>query len=154
MSRPATIRLPLPPVVRFWRMVDAKSGGTCWTWTGQKSHDGYGRFRSGAMGSKTVGAHRFAYEQLIGAIADGMVIDHTCRNRDCVNPSHMEVVTPAENTRRGNGPSAANARKRHCVRGHEFTPENTIVRPGRGRGCKACRSLYPSRTRAVQEHAA
>lgn len=151
--RAETIRKALPPEVRFWRQVDAKSGGTCWMWMGGLTHDGYGRFRSGPTGAPMTGAHRFAYEQLVGPIPEGLVIDHVCRTRACVNPGHMEVVTPGENTLRGESIQAKNARKTHCIRGHEFTPENTIVR-SRGRGCRACFQLYPSRVRAAETGAA
>lgn len=74
----------------------------------------------------------------------GTHIDHLCRNRRCVNPTHMEVVTPNENWRRGASPVGINARKTHCKHGHEFTPENTKwrMRPHRGtlptRSCRIC----------------
>jgi hypothetical protein len=69
------------------------------------------------------------------------VIDHLCRHTWCVNPFHMEIVTVAENTMRGNGPAAKNARKTHCIRGHEFTEENTGFTMGRKRQryCKTCK---------------
>lgn len=59
---------------------------------------GYGRLH--VEGSK-VWAHRYSYEMLTGPIPDGLVIDHLCRNRACVNPAHMEPVTSRENLRRG-----------------------------------------------------
>ena len=71
----------------------------CWLWLGHVSIKGYGRFR---VGKSTPMAHRAAYELYVGKIPDGMVIDHLCRERSCVNPYHLEPVLPEENTRRGN----------------------------------------------------
>jgi hypothetical protein len=73
-----------------------------------------------------------------------MQLDHLCRVRGCVNPDHLEVVTGATNTLRGISSPAINARKTHCRRGHEFTPENTYIDRG-SRRCKACRRLIQNR---------
>lgn len=123
------------PAERFWAKVDAS--GVCWEWTASTDGiKGYGRFDHQA-------AHRWAYEYLVGPIPDGMTVDHQCRNPPCVNPDHFELVTVAENTRRGGAFSARNARKTHCPKGHEYTPENTkvYIRPGgrwASRYCIAC----------------
>lgn len=88
-------------------------------------------------------AHRVAYIEAHGSIPDGKVVDHLCRNRSCVNSDHLEAVDNWTNVQRGNSPVAVNARKTHCIRGHEFTPENTIVpakRPTQ-RYCRACKNL-------------
>jgi len=75
--------------------------GECWKWTG-KIHKttGYG---NKTLGGKTVLAHRWVYTIFNGYITDGMVIDHKCGVRSCVNPSHLEEVTQQENCRRGAG---------------------------------------------------
>ena len=78
---------------RFWDKVD--KSGDCWIWkAGVRGTGPYGRFR---LGSKTVVAHRFSYEIANGQIPKGFQIDHRCRNRLCVNPSHLRVVTQKQN---------------------------------------------------------
>lgn len=82
---------------RFWAKVDKTE--TCWLWTAAiRRRSGYGVFSHQA---RTMLAHRFAYELLVGPIPDGLVIDHLCRVRHCVNPDHLEPVTQRENLRRG-----------------------------------------------------
>lgn len=124
-------------VERFWYYANASEGDGCWLWQGTKMTVGYGMLPLG--GGPKVYAHRFAYELLVAPIPRGLHIDHLCRVRLCVNPSHLEPVTMAENKRRGMSANAINARKSHCQRGHEFTPENTRVSPLGHRECRTCR---------------
>ena len=126
------------PIERFWAGTDTSAGPNgCWPWTKRLTH-GHGRFWIKDKWSYT---HRFAYELLVGPIPDGLVIDHLCRNRACQNPAHMEPVMPGVNTLRGDSPWGMHAKKTHCVRGHEFTTENTYWRDGKIRCCRACRSI-------------
>ena len=124
----------IPAADRFWPKVRQDDETGCWNWVGNTS-DGYGALR---IDRKMVKAHRFAYELLVGPIPDGLQLDHLCRNRACCNPGHLEPVTDVENILRGEGPPAVNARKTHCIHGHEFTEANTYVYP-HFRSCKACK---------------
>jgi hypothetical protein len=83
----------IPTEERFW--IYTEKTDTCWNWTGGKS-EGYGMIKlSGTR--KMRGAHRFSYELHYGPIPDGMVIDHICRNRSCVNPGHLQAVSNQHN---------------------------------------------------------
>lgn len=120
---------------RFWKSVDRRGAEECWPWLGSKDTSGYGTIM---WGGRRVGTHVLAYELVVGAVPEGLVIDHLCRNRACCNPAHLEPVTHRENVLRGRGPTAINARKTHCNHGHEFTPENTYLQQNGGRGCREC----------------
>ena len=118
---------------RFWKKVE-RSGG-CWNWLGYRDRDGYGRV---GINGKVLGAHRVAYELMIGPVPSGAELDHLCRNRHCVNPAHLEAVTHKENMLRGAGVGSENAAKDRCVKGHLFDEKNTYLRPIGGRNCRAC----------------
>lgn len=107
----------------------------CWIWRGASVGGGYGTIR---RQGQTHRAHRFVYELLVGPIPEGLVIDHLCRNRACVNPKHLEPVTFKENILRGEGATARHARKSQCVHGHSFTPDNLGTNARGFRICKQC----------------
>lgn len=105
---------------------------TCWLWRGYIAPNGYGQI--GMSNPRRVEyAHRAAYELLVGPIPEGMQLDHLCRTRACVRPDHLEPVTQRENLLRGEGVTAAHARKTHCPKGHEYD----AVHDGR-RACRTC----------------
>ena len=109
-------------IVRFLASTSISAG--CWNWRAGKTGAGYGAIK---ISGRTLGAHRVAYELSSGkSIPEKMEIDHLCRNRACVNPEHLEVVTAKENILRGTCPAAFNSKKIHCPMGHPYSKENTI----------------------------
>ena len=125
----------LTPETRFWGKVHKTEG--CWLWTGTRNTAGYGTFKY--LGKNAL-AHRIAYQWESGPIQAGLYLDHLCHERRCVRPSHLEPVTPKINAHRSDSPIAANATKTHCMRGHEFTSDNTYSPPGKiQRHCRQCR---------------
>jgi len=119
---------------RFWSKVDVS--GDCWEWTAGTTRGEYGKFMDGDR--RTVRAHRWAWNHLVGPIPEGLTLDHLCRNGLCVNPDHLEPVDIQTNTLRGYGPSAQNAAKTHCPKGHLFDDANTYHVADR-RSCRECR---------------
>ncbi len=140
----------LPLTERFWAKVD-KNGpipancpafDPCWIWQGKISGNGYGHIW---LAGKTVGAHRLSYKLLVGAIPSRMTLDHLCRNRACVNPNHLEVVTNRTNLLRGISFSAQNARRTHCPQGHPYDLFNTYVTSKGKRDCRRCWGIAKAR---------
>lgn len=127
-------------VERFHTYVSVEPNG-CWRWTGALNKFGYGKFWAN---KRTCAAHRFSYQEFVGEIPDGLEIDHFrfpqdgCIGPACVNSEHLRPVTPRENVLRSGSPCSMNRAKESCNRGHEFTPENTLIRPD-GRRCRKCR---------------
>lgn len=120
---------------RFWAKVDRADPDGCWQWKAGRN-DGYGRFK---LRGHHVYAHRFAYEMLIGSVPDGLTLDHLCRNRACVNPSHLEPVSNRVNVLRGVGMGARHARATRCPQGHPYDETNTYLDTEGFRSCRSCR---------------
>jgi hypothetical protein len=116
--------------------------GDCWVWCGTTQVGGYGKFMAD---SRSYLAHRWAYEYMRAGIPDGLHLDHLCSNPPCVNPWHLEPVTQQENLRRSNNHVGMNARKTHCLRNHEFTPDNTYVDKRGRRMCRRCMRIREKR---------
>ena len=141
--RDAGARLRRQPLgERIWPKVD-KAGpvpdyrpelGACWIWLGHRRSDGYGGVNIDGTGRL---AHRVVFALQFGDVPPDLTLDHLCRVRTCVNPSHLEVVTIAENVLRGLGPTALNARMTHCIRGHD---DWRLTGSGR-RLCRTCERL-------------
>lgn len=130
---------PRPVAERFFEKIAPKNENGCIEWTAGTNGVGYGIIHLGRDGGfKKVYAHRWHYEYMKGPIPEGLHLDHLCRNTLCVNPEHLEPVTVRENLIRGVGFSGVNARKTHCIRGHELTGDNLYVYPNGGRYCRAC----------------
>lgn len=121
----------LDPLERFIAKIEVQSGTRCWLWIANvKPTTGYASFQ---VDGKNVNAHRWIYKRLVGPVPDGLYMDHLCRVRHCVNPWHMEPVTPLENVHRGD------ARPRtHCPEGHPYAGDNLYVHKG-ARHCITCR---------------
>ena len=107
---------------------------TCWLWKGSTLL-GYGII---GVNGKLQRVHRIYYELHKGEIPNGLVLDHLCRVRNCVNPDHLEPVTLGTNVLRGVGITAINKRKTRCLKGHEFNKENTYLNKKGFRECKEC----------------
>ena len=124
----------------------------CWLWIKALDRYGYGQIN---IRGRSLRAHRVVFEEAKGPIPAGLVLDHKCRIRSCVNPDHLEPVTVAENLMRGEGPAAQAARKTHCIHGHAFAPENTRVYKnvkGWVRQCRECDSNRYSRLKAARRN--
>lgn len=124
---------------RMWREIEPRTSG-CWEWTGPVDHKGYGNI---TLRYRSYKVHRLMYETYVGMIPEGLVIDHLCRNRRCVNPDHLEPVTIGENVRRGD------LVKTHCLKGHPLTEDN-VYRTAKGRQCKACAKARAATQRALK----
>lgn len=133
------------PSIEMLILGSVVSESGCWLWQGYVGPLGYGYF-NGEL------AHRLAYEVFVGGIVPPLQIDHLCRTRNCVRPSHLETVTIRENVLRGEGPTARQARQTHCKRGHPFDETNTYRgKTFKGRYCRQCgrdrQAAYQARKR-------
>jgi hypothetical protein len=119
------------------------SDSGCWLWQSSLCPHGYAYTSKKRYGQRRV--HRVSYTLLVGQIPEGLVLDHLCRVKNCINPHHLEPVTDRENLRRGFALITA------CPQGHDYTPDNTYIKPGAGsRECRRCRADQRLRYKAKQ----
>lgn len=142
---------------RFWPKVD-KNGplarpdlGPCWLFTGHIARNGYGRFGLGGRKGKAEGAHRVAWLLEHGELPPiGLELDHRCRVHACVNPGHLEAVTPSVNITRSNAPLRSVERmfaRTHCSKGHAFGGDNDRFAKDGRRRCIPCERERAARRR-------
>lgn len=142
---------------RFWRRVNFHGGteyeadplatatGECWLWTGAINTKGYGWFK---LGGRVHKPHRVAYLDTGHTIPEGTGLDHLCRRRHCLRPSHLDPTDQQVNTARGAHPLG---NRTHCRNGHVLTEANVGVRSN-GKStvnyCKTCVAESRARTRS------
>ena len=132
----------------FWKNVAVGGMDACWPWLRAVTSAGYG---SVFIDGRRQSAHRVAYALVHGPIPDSLVIDHKCRNKVCVNPRHLDLVTTRVNViDRSQSPVAQNARKTHCRLGHPFNTENTYVDSTGRRHCRTCMKANDHKHRTGQ----
>jgi hypothetical protein len=131
-------------VERFEQKFIPEPNSGCWLWIGSLTHDGYGRIK---VNGKSRSAQRVAHRIYKGTIPDGMEIDHKCHVTCCVNPDHLEAVTPIVNFERSRNAARANMLKQECAKGHPLSGDNLYVSRVGHRGCRICRLAAKRRHR-------
>jgi hypothetical protein len=132
---------------RFFAKVQCEPMTGCWLWTGAISGSGYSVFKDSGIDKS---GHRFAYEYFKADVPAGLVLDHSCDTPSCVNPDHLKACTQRENVLRSAGLAAINARKTHCVRGHELNEQNLRASNPGIRACKECHRLREAERRRAK----
>ena len=128
---------------RFW--IRVKKTKSCWIWLGHIDRYGYGKIhspRAERAKAKLLLAHRASLFMSGKTMTCGMVVDHICRNRSCVRPEHLRLVSPGSNVlENSNSIQSLNKRKEECLNGHLFTKENTLISKRGQRGCRSCQKI-------------
>ena len=130
-----------PAIDRLHDRIEIVTESGCWIWLGFVAKKGYGQI---GVGDKIDLVHRVSYRYYNGEIPDGLVVDHLCDVRCCVNPAHLEAVTNGENiarTYRRGIKTHWGKLLTHCKRGHEFTKENLLASKRGRRICRTCSRL-------------
>lgn len=135
------MRQPRPPIQRFISYVKWNNG--CWVWISTIDKGGYSRIKLNERTNRS--AHRWYYESIYGPVPQGMQLDHLCRNRACVNPMHLEVVTPKENTQR----SSRGRELTTCANGHSFS--RVVKKEGPFKGWRKCAICERDATRRYRQ---
>lgn len=142
---------------RFEEKFIPEPNSGCWLWVAGLNASGYGVFFEGKKTRQNSLAHRWAYKHFVGDIPDGLVLDHICGVRCCVNPDHLEAVTQSENLRRSDKLRAHYNKRRtqtHCARGHPFSGANVYTYETNGkRYCKTCKRESHRRYRVEKRNA-
>lgn len=143
---PSTNKLDWPPakLSRFISRISfPETEEGCWGWTGYHTLGGYAQYGMAKKGEKSAYAHRICYELAVAEVPSNWHLHHECHNRGCVNPTHLTPITAADHVRTHTKEWAAQGKyvrelQTHCKAGHEFTPENTILRYDGKRACRIC----------------
>lgn len=147
MTKQYNLRRPVERFIPKVKMTDS-----CWLWLGAKARRNYGAFWDG---KRQVPAHVFAFKEAGGIIPEGMVLDHICKVHECVNPSHLRVVTPMENTIfNSDSIPARQVKQTHCKRGHAFTPDNleSYALKNGLRKCLECTHMHQKNYKLAKKH--